>query len=273
MHHDPGVAPAYELADAALEALPHVLRGETSGEQALLAADKLALWGRYFSNDNPLYAINNVVGAEACCSSASSGALRILELGGGMGSAADALLKALECTGRLGDISDYRFSELVMPFLRRGQRMLKERWGDTVPLSFSLLDMNKQLAEQGVTAESVDLVWAVNTLHVATDLEATLNDIHSSLAPGGVLVAGECIRPFDGQPLPPEFIFNLLDSFRNPKLDPRWRPQGGFLTPEQWSTVCCRAGFDEVALVPDIRVIRDVYPDFVVAAVVARKRR
>lgn len=271
LRHTQGAEPAYELAETAADALPAFLRGETSGEQVLLAADKLALWGRYFSNANPLYAINNLVGAEACITWAPKGKLRILELGGGMGSAADAFLQSLERANRIADITSYRFSELVLPFLRRGQRLLQARWADQVPLTFARLDMNENLENQGIESGSVDLVWAVNTLHVADNLGATLEAIHGALAPGGVLVAGECIRPFERQPLPPELIFNLLETFREPTLDARWRPRGGFLTPEQWCAACTDSGFDTVTLFPDISKIRHVYPDFVVAAVVARK--
>jgi hypothetical protein len=66
-------------------------------------------------------------------------------------------------------------------------------------------------------------------------------------------------------------VFNLLDAFREPVLVPGWRPNGGFLTPEQWSGALEANGFRDVRIVPDIAVIRDFYPSFVVAAVVASK--
>jgi SAM-dependent methyltransferase len=268
--HDDRVLPAVELAELAAASLPAFLAGEVAGERVLLAPDQLPLWSRYFSNDNPLYAINNAVGAEACVASLRPGAVRVLELGGGLGSAADALLGRLETAGRLPDVTSYRFTDLVVPFLRRGQRSLQARWGDRTALSFARLDMDRPLQTQGVEAGSVDLVWAVNTLHVARDLRRTLRDICSVLAPGGVLVAGECVRPYAGQALAPELIFNLLESFRSPVLDERWRPHGGFLTPEQWLAVAAASGFAEVQLVPDMVRVREVFRDFVVAAVVAR---
>ena len=68
-----------------------------------------------------------------------------------------------------------------------------------------------------------------------------------------------------------EFIFNLLESFRAPVLDPVWRPNGGFLTPEQWSQALTRHGFREVRFLPDVMALRDAYPSFVVSAIVARR--
>ena len=68
-----------------------------------------------------------------------------------------------------------------------------------------------------------------------------------------------------------DFIFNLLESFRAPRLVDPWRPNGGFLTPEQWTAALEACGFTEVALAPDIARIRAVNPAFVVAAIVARR--
>jgi SAM-dependent methyltransferase len=140
-----------------------------------------------------------------------------------------------------------------------------------VPLAFALLDMNKPFAAAGVAPGAFALVHGVNTLHVATDLAFTLGEIREALAPGGAVVISECVRPHPNQPVYVEFVFNLLQAFREPVLVPGWRPNGGFLTPEQWTAALEANGFRDVRIVPDIIAIRDVYPNFVVAAVVARK--
>ncbi len=268
--HDPAAAPAYDLAVRAAEACPAVMRGEISGEEVLLAPDRIAAWSDYFSNDNPLYAINNRVGALGCLEWAPTGRLRVLEVGGGLGSGADALLEVLDAAGRLGDVDAYRFTDLSVPFVRRGMRALQS-WMDRVPLSAGRLDLDRPFAGQGVEPGSVDLIWAVNTLHVAHDLEATLRQVRTTLAPGGVVVLGECVRPFDGQPVAPEMIFNLLESFRSPDLRPEWRPNGGFLTAGQWAAGFRSVGLDPLGTLPDIHRVREHYPSFVVAAVGARR--
>jgi hypothetical protein len=73
-------------------------------------------------------------------------------------------------------------------------------------------------------------------------------------------------------PLYVEFVFNLLQSFREPVLVPAWRPNGGFLTPEQWTAALAANGFGDISVYPEIAAIRDAYPQFVVAAVVARRQ-
>ena len=157
-----------------------------------------------------------------------------------------------------------------LPFLRRAQKSLKTRFPETA-FAFARLDMNKPFAEAGVLPQAYALVHGVNTLHVAHDLAFTLGEIRNALAPGGAVVISECVRPFPGQPVYVEFVFNLLEAFREPVLVPGWRDNGGFLTPEQWTAALEAHGFRDVRIVPDIAVIRDVYPSFVVAAVSASR--
>lgn len=269
--HDPACLPAYALAEAAARDYPAFLRGEKSGDQILLAPPRLPLWIRYFSNDNPLYAVNNRVGAAALEAWLPAGAISILELGGGLASGAIAALERLDAAGRLGDVAAYRFTELVPAFLSRAERLLRERFERAPWLTCSALDMNRSFAEQGVAPGAASVVYAVNTLHVAHDLDFTLGEVRRALAPGGRLVAAECVRPFEGQTLYPEFVFNLMESFRAPRLHPDRRPNGGFLTPEQWTRALAASGFADVRLLPDVGAIRDLVPAFFAAAIGARR--
>ena len=136
--------------------------------------------------------------------------------------------------GAAARIAAYRFTELSPIFLRRGQRALASRPDARGRISYARLDMNRPFAEAGVEPASLSVVYGVNTLHVAHDLAFTLGEAREALAPGGLLIASECVRPFPGRTVYVEFVFALLESFRSPILDPGWRPTGGFLTPEQW---------------------------------------
>lgn len=266
LRHDPGCAPSYALAETAARDYPAFLRGECAGDQILLAPTRLPLWTAYFSNDNALYAVNNRVGALALEAWMRPGPGAILELGGGLGSGACAVLETLAAAGRLGDVRGYRFTELVPLFLRRAQRLLEARFTDAPFLTFAPLDMNRAFAEQGVAPASVSIVYAVNTLHVAHDLAFTLGEVRRVLEPGGRLVLSECVRPRPGDTLYPEFVFNLMQTFRAPRLHPGYRPNGGFLTPEQWTAALEAAGFRDLRILPDIARLRDVVPSFYVAA-------
>ena len=268
--HDPRALPSYAIAALAAEHYPAVLRGETTGEQALFGVERMAAWAEYFANENILYAISNTLGAMACEAALRREGGAVLELGGGLGSGAACLRDRLAATGTGGSVTAYRFTELSVPFLRRAQKSLATAWPG-VPFAFARLDMNRPFSDGGAAPGRYALVYAVNALHVAYDLAFTLGQIREALTPNGVLVATECVRPIAGRPVYVEFVFNLLEAFRRPLLVPSWRPTGGFLTPEQWAEALHANGFRDVRLFPDIVAIRDAYPSFVVAAITARR--
>jgi SAM-dependent methyltransferase len=265
--HDPACLPSYVLAETAARDYPAFLRGERSGDELLLAPARLSLWSRYFSNDNVLYAVNNRIGAAGIEAWMPPGDSTILELGGGLASGAAAVLERLRDAGRLADVRAYRFTEIVPAFLRRAERSLLERFADAARLTFSTLDMNRPFDEQGVAPASVSVVYAVNTLHVAHDLAFTLGQVRGALASGGCIVLSEGVRPRPGATLYPEFIFNMTETFRAPRLHPDYRPNGGFLTPDQWRRALEAAGFVDVRVLPDIERIWDVFPTFYAAAI------
>jgi SAM-dependent methyltransferase len=258
---EPGYAPAYDLVDAAAEAYPRVVRGETTGEEALLA--RLALWLAYFSNRHGYYALSNHVAARAAAARVAAGA-HVLEVGAGLGSATEVLL------GLRADVASYAVTEPQAFFRRRAQRTLSADF-PSVPLSFGDLDLNRPWAEQDVAAGSRALVWGVNVFHLAVDLDAVLAEAHAALAPGGWLVVGEGVRPAPGVPVGAELPFQLLSAWRAVRLDPAARPEPGFLTAAQWGAAFLRAGFADVALAPDVEALAALQPNFYATAICGRR--
>ena len=268
--HDPRCLPAYDISALAAAHYPDVLRGRINGEQALFGEAGIIPWVKYFSNDNPLYAISNKVGAIAAAQATAADTEAILEIGGGLGSGAIALLDHFENIGRTAQIGSYTLTEISPLFLKRAQRNLAAR-NPRCALRFAALDIDRPFAAAGIAPGSVSLVYGVNVLHVARDLGKTLAELRGSLRDRGLLVMTECIRPFAHVPLHLELIFNLLGSFRDAVLVPDWRPNGGFLTPEQWTAALEANGFQDVRVYPDIAAIRDAYPSFVIGAILARR--
>jgi len=271
LRDEPSWIPAYVLAETVARDYPAFLRGEVTGEEVLFSPRRLRLWSDYFSNDNGLYVVNNRLGALAVEQWLPRSGGVVLELGGGLGSGALALLERLEGAGRLGAIAEYRFTELVPAFLRRGEQALRTRHPGLSRVTFASLDMNRPFGEQGVAPASVSVVYAVNTLHVAHDLDFTLGEVLRALEPGGRLIVSECVRSHARQPIEAEFVFNLTETFRSPRLHPLYRPSGGFLTPGQWRGAMEAAGFVDIRFLPDIVRVQDEAPRFIAAAIGATR--
>lgn len=268
--NDERCLPSFRIAAMAAERYPAVLRGELTGEQALFDPEGIVAWSKYFSNANPLYGISNAIGAVAAERALSDTGGAVLELGGGLGSGAEALLERVTAGNCADAVTSYRFTEISPLFLRRAERSLGARFRGR-GLAFGPLDIDRPFAAAGIAPGGFALVYGVNVLHVARDLAATLAEIRAALAPGGALVLAECVRPFAGQPVYVELAFNLLAAFRDPLLVPGWRPNGGFLTPEQWTQALAANGFRDATIYPDVAAIREAFPQFVVAAISARR--
>ena len=268
---DPRSIPPFTVVRAMVEHAPAFLRGEKTGEEILFSPAKLPLWFDYFSNDNLLYAINNRLGAEAVARALpATRRATVVEIGGGSGSAALAVAERLARDAGLPRIERYVFTEVVPTFLRRAERALRARFPE-LRAEFLRLDMDRDFGDQGVPAGIADVVYAVNTVHIAKDLAATLSRVRETLKPGGTAVFSECVRPREGQPIYVEFVFNFLENFTGVATDAATRPNHGFLTPENWRNAFRAAGFEAPTILPDVEDLARHYDAFFVAAVSARR--
>jgi SAM-dependent methyltransferase len=264
---DPANAATLDLLDHAASLYPAVANGEQSGDGNLLGPQGVPLWLNYFHNDNLTYAVNNWVAATLATERVSSQrALRILEVGAGPGSATEILLRMFDERGFLSRIERYLVTEPNAFFMRCSQRKLARQYPD-LPLEWAALNLDSPWSTQGINPGEFDLIYAVNVMHISKDLLFSLNEARLALASDGWLVIGECLRPYLNQPIYPELMFQILESFTNVQTDPEIRPNPGFLTAEQWRRAFTRAGFQRAEVVPDIDCIREIYPHFFTGAI------
>ena len=264
---DPANAATLDLLDYAASAYQAVATGRQNGDHNLFGPEGISLWLNYFHNDNLTYAVNNWVGAASAVDRLSfRPALRVLEIGAGTGSATEILLTLLSERGLLSRLQRYVVTEPNAYFRRCNQRKLIAKYSN-LPLEWSTVDLDLPWGEQGIGSGEFDLVYAVNVMHISKNLLFSLNEARSALATDGWLVIGECVRPYDNQPMYPELMFQILDSFSNVETDPEIRPNPGFLTAEQWRRAFSRAGFTRTEIAPDIERIREIYPHFFTGAI------
>jgi NAD(P)-dependent dehydrogenase (short-subunit alcohol dehydrogenase family)/SAM-dependent methyltransferase len=160
--------------------------------------------------------------------------LRIVEIGGGTGLATRELLPVLPDRQ-----TEYCFTDVGGLFLKQAQ----QKFRDYPFMQYRLLDIDQSPLEQGFTNHSFDVAIAFNVLHVARNLDTTLEHVRTLLAPNGILLLWEITQPtvdFD-------MTFGLL---MNPLEDGTRTQSNPFLSPEQWQAALQRHGFAEVAAVP-----------------------
>jgi polyketide synthase PksN len=268
---DPANAATLDFLDYAASAYPAVATGQQSADHNLFGPQGVPLWLKYFNNDNLTYAVNNWVGAAAAVDRLSSQpTLRVLEIGAGTGSATEILLTLLGECELLPRLERYVITEPNAYFRRCNQRKLAAQYPN-LPLEWTTVDLDLPWSEQGIAPGEFDLVYAVNVMHISKNLLFSLNEARSALAVDGWLVIGECLRPYDNQPMYPELMFQILDSFTDVETDPEIRPNPGFLTAEQWRRAFSRAGFLRTEIAPDVERIREIYPHFFTGAICGEK--
>jgi len=263
----PSARPAYEVLALSARSLPAVLRGELRGEEALFGPTTLGLWFEYFSNANPHYAPNNAITGLAVARAAAAGA-SVLEFGGGSGSAAQEVLAALAAAGL--PPGRFVFTELQPAFLRRGTRAVQQVLPPGCELASMRFDINLDPAGQGLEPGRFDVVFGVNTAHLAHDLLATLSNLRGLLRPGGALVLGELLRPGPDAAVHLELPFTLLEAYRHAPLVPGIRPRPGFMSARGWVRALEAAGFSRITVLPaQIERCAEIYPGFYAGAITA----
>ena len=224
-------------AERAAETLPDVLRGAQAHDQALAPDDVLF---RLF-DESPFGAFYNDA-AQAAVRAVTAAlppgrAIRVLEVGAGTGS---TTLRALSVLPR--HRTEYVATDIAAPALAS----VRSRIGDYPFVEVRELDLDGDLAAQGCTDRSVDLVIAADVLHLSANLPASLSRLGQLLAPGGMLIAIVPTRPTSAFDLlyGPQRDWHALDA-----ADPR--RNGYWLAAEDWRTLLGQCGFGEVGVASD----------------------
>ncbi|MGW3567955.1 amino acid adenylation domain-containing protein, partial [Streptomyces sp. NPDC000941] len=194
----PDVAPTTGLNREFLEAYPRILRGEVVATEIMFPDSSMELV-RDLYRGNPLTDFFNELVADTVRRYRDHGPaadlpgrpVSVLELGAGTGATSEKVLSVL--AGQPG--AGYTFTDISPRFLEYG----RERFAADYPFTrFQLLNLERDLAEQGCAPGSYDLVLATNVVHATRNLRATLRKAKALLKPGGRLVLNELttVRPY-----------------------------------------------------------------------------
>jgi SAM-dependent methyltransferase len=247
---DNNIAPSCNLMEYVIKEYPNFLKGYKTGFEIIFSSNKMVLWNDYFSNNNSGYSVYNHLGALGVIKwLPKKNKIKLLELGGGTGSSSEILISKLKERHVISNIEEYIFSDISPVFLRAGNIAIMKNAPQDFQYSLKTIDFNKPLIKQGIKTNDLDIVYGVNTLHVAKNLTRTLREIHNVIKPGGLIIISECVRDNPTDFLVQEIIFNLLDDYSNVEIDPWLRTTPGFLPYIQWLEIFRVSGFINMEII------------------------
>ncbi|KAI8950362.1 hybrid PKS-NRPS protein [Xylaria longipes] len=177
--------------------LDKIVVGETAALQLAMSDDIL---GRAYQDGFNFAQLNQHLAGLVSRLSHRYPSMKILEIGAGTGSATSFILNAVN-----GAYEHYTFTDISQGFFVSARTKFAS---ELSRMSFSLLDIEKGIEEQGFAPGSFDLIIASNVLHATRTMKNTLANVRKLLRPGGFLALLEVtseylaprviVSPFEG---------------------------------------------------------------------------
>lgn len=242
---NPDLAATHLLVETTLRAFPDILTGRRPATEVIFPGGSLELVQNAYATNPASAFFNQVLAADLVARlrrrarARTAGPARILEIGAGTGATSAVVLEALR-SARL-DVREYCYTDISRAFLNHAERSFG---AENPSLTCEILDIERPVADQGLTLGGYDAVVAANVLHATRDIRHTLRNAKALLRPGGLLVLNE----LTANNLLSQFSFGLLDGWWRYE-DPHLRIQGSpLLSTANWQHVLTQEGFRAIAL-------------------------
>lgn len=248
------------------------LNGKKNGIEIIFSSENINITNDYY-RDNLFYNVHNIAGAKVLNLEIDKRVNPVvLEIGGGFGGGTKQfLIQRINDNSNVSDFS-YYFTDIANKMLRDTKKEIIKITSKIDNFNFQKLNFNLDLCEQGYNENSYDIIWGVNSIHVANDLRFTLNEFYKILKPGGTIVICETVRPKGNQMIQQEIILNTIDDYWNVKLDKDIRPRYGFMDWTDWIKAFKVIGFKDIKTIPDMNYLQDKYDNCYVAVIVGTKK-
>ncbi|KAJ5758973.1 hypothetical protein N7520_006129 [Penicillium odoratum] len=166
------------------EALPSVVRGEANLFE-ILTRDNLL--NQFYSSTTGIEFYLQQLSRLAGQISNRFPNLNALEIGAGAGENTEWILSGMQRS-----FASYTYTDILDSQFDQAQDKFKEY---QTKMAFKVLDVEKDVVEQGFAPESFDLVIALLALYATSSLETTLSNVRRLIKPGGYLLLLELVNP------------------------------------------------------------------------------
>jgi NADPH:quinone reductase-like Zn-dependent oxidoreductase/SAM-dependent methyltransferase/NAD(P)-dependent dehydrogenase (short-subunit alcohol dehydrogenase family)/acyl carrier protein len=215
--------------------LAPILRGELDPLQVIFPNGSMALAEHLYQSSPSLRFYNTLVrrAVAAAVEALPAGfPVRLLEVGAGTGGLTANVLPALQ-----PESSTYIFTDVSAHFFAKAQEKFR-KYGF---VDYRRLDIETEPVAQGFQANSFDIILASEALHATADLRRTLDNVRQLLAPGGLLILLEAVKPTRWIDL----VFGLTEGWWR-FTDRDLRPAYPLLPLDRWRTLLEETGFTNI---------------------------
>ncbi|KAI1172111.1 hypothetical protein F4777DRAFT_593117 [Nemania sp. FL0916] len=227
--------------------LGNIVIGETAALQLAMSDDIL---GRTYQEGFNFAQLNRHLAGLVSRLSHRYPKLKILEIGAGTGSATSFIIDAIN-----GAYDHYTFTDISQGFFVSARSKFAS---ESMRMSFSLLDIEKEIGEQGFAPGSFDLIIASNVLHATQTMKNTLANVRKLLRPGGFLALLEVTS----EHLAPRVVVSPFEGWWL-GAESDGRIDGPCLSKQSWDELLRETGFSGV----DISLLDEPNEDAHVASV------
>lgn len=169
-----------QLIHAVGQSLASVVRGQTQQLEVMVQNDML---NRFYMEGLGFSVVNDAIASTLQQITYKHPGVNILEIGAGTGGTTRSILDAIGTS-----FASYTYTDISPGFFENAAEKFKDHRSK---IDFRVLDVEKDVTQQGFKEHSFDVIIAANVLHATRNLKETMSNARSLLKPGGYLVMME----------------------------------------------------------------------------------
>ena len=219
------IKPEWKMFAAVARNLPEIIQGKVD-PLALLFSDDLV--ERFYADIFTQLCDTEQFRTLMDLVSHQNSELKVLEVGAGTGGFTSHVLSALqffEDQNGGSRFSEYVYTDISHAFFENAKSKFQRV---ASRMDFKVLDLEKDIATQGIEVGSYDVVIAGSVLHATANLSATLKNVRKALKSGGKLIFFELTNSAAFA----TFGFGILPGWWQSTEE--WRTQGPAANEQQW---------------------------------------